>query len=363
MKARIKKTDLVAFKIHASQISKSKELPILDYLKIEVIGDFVSITKTNLIAFAIQTTANDSEDCCFLVDENILFNFVELSDSEYINFVVTGLRVKISDDRHNTSSQTESTNIYPKFELKDNKWVELDDSVLTAVGICAQIVFDDELTGLKNSVFIGDDAVAGSDATIGYWQKFNKELPKMVLRKNVAYSVSKLKSCSHSDNGQYNLFKSGDVLFGFSKSEVPYTYLLPFFKEPKPDAKASFYIHKQLLIKWNTFCINTCKSKSLTATFSANQHRLDLELIESKSEQNNSSYFDIVDGSGDFRFNPSTLNMLLKVLPIDHIHFYPSETYVLNGSVVPKETPGARVDRYYITDKDKTFMSAIMLIN
>jgi hypothetical protein len=46
------------------------------------------------------------------------------------------------------------------------------------------------------------------------------------------------------------------------------------------------------------------------------------------------------------------MNTLLKVLPTEQIHFYPS-TRIVNGNV----------DRYYITDANKTFMSAIMLIN
>src|SRR5215208_4849930 len=165
MNARIKKDDLASFKTYASQIRKNTDQPITDYLKIEVIGDFISVTKTNYKAFAIQTTPNDSEDCCFLVDENILFNFVELSDSEYINFTITGIRITIFDDRNKAVSQTENVSMYPKVDVTNKEWVTVPKYILDAVGICAQIVFDDEISGIKNSVFIGQKYVAGSDAT------------------------------------------------------------------------------------------------------------------------------------------------------------------------------------------------------
>jgi hypothetical protein len=105
------------------------------------------------------------------------------------------------------------------------------------------------------------------------------------------------------------------------------------------------------LIKWNTFCIKSTKSKILTATFKAEGNRLELELADVKYERDNNSYLDIIDGSGEFRFNPITLNSLLNVLPSEQIHFYPSKRRLDSG----------QLDRYYITDSAKTFMSAIML--
>jgi hypothetical protein len=350
MNARIRKEELQAFKTYASQIKKNTDQPITDYLKIEVVGDFVSVMKTNYKSFAIQTTPNDSEDCSFLVDENILFNFVELSESEFVNFTITGIRITIYDDRHKAVSQTESVTLYPKLDFTNKEWVSVPKYVLDAIGICAQIVFDDEISGIKNSVLVGDKHVAGSDGSVGYWQQFKEDLPTLVLRKDVAMSVSKLNGCEISSNESYDLFKDGNVLFGFSKSEVKYMHMVPFFLVP--DEKLSFYLNKSSLVKWNTFCINSCKSKVLTATFKAKDFRLDLELVDSKYERDNNSYLDIVNGSGEFRFNPMTLNTLLKVLPTEQIHFYPS-TRIVNGNV----------DRYYITDASKTFMSAIMLIN
>jgi hypothetical protein len=343
MKARIKKEDLASFKTYASNIKRNGDIPVLDHLKIEVAGDFVSITKTNLRAFAIQTTQNDSEDCSFLVDENVLFNFIELSDCEYINFDVKGTSILIYDDRNKTNCKTELVTIYPKVDVTHKEWKPVSKSVLEAIGIAAQVVFDDEISGMKNSVFIGEKSVAGSDGGIAFWKEFpNEDIPKIVLRKDVAVSVSKLNGCEHSSSESYDLFKSGNALFGFVKSEIGFVNLPPVFG--KTDKPLSFNIFRSALVKWNTFCINTFKSKVLSATFKAEGSKLNLQLVDANYGRDSNSHIDIVDGTGEFKFNPSTLNMLLKVLPSDQLYFYPGP------------------NRYFITDCDKSFMSAIMLI-
>jgi hypothetical protein len=349
MQARIKRIDIESFKKNASAITKADQVnPVLSFIKIEVKGDFCCMTKSNLKAFVMQTTPNDSEDCIFLVDENTLFSFTELSDAEFINFQISGLRITIEDGRHKTQSPTENSNMYPRLELEMiQKWHSISKGVLDAIGTCAEIVFDDEISGLRNSVFVGRGSVAGSDASVGYWKFFEEDLPTIVLRKQVAMSVSKLPACEYSNNSSYDLFKVNTTLFGFSKSEIQFVELPPKFELPEFEKGVSFYINKSLLIKWNTYCINTCKSKALEATWNANLYRLELKIIDSKYEVNTDSYLDIVDGSGNFKFNPETINRILKVLPSEQIHFY----------------PGKKNDRYYMTDNNKTFMAAIMLIN
>lgn len=346
MKARIKKDDLIQFKSFAKDIIADKQLPITSFIKIDVSGDYVSLTKTNCKSFVIHTCINDSEDCSFLIDETTIFNFIELSESEYINFKIDGYKITITDERNTTKAQTDNSSLFPKFDLNSvNEWVLLPDSVLSAAGICSQVVLDQEIGGLSNSVFIGDNTVVGCDGSIAYWQKFEFEIPKIVLKKNVAYFISKLKECQVSYNDSYNLFKSGQFLFGFVKAEINYVEVVPRIGEPKEGLKQSFYLNKSSFIKWNTYCVNTCKSKMLSAEFSGCKDKLELSLTDSGYDQTHNGYIDIIEGEGYFKFNPETINKLLRVLPSEQIYFYP-------GS-----------QRYFISDSNKTFMSAIMLIN
>lgn len=344
MQARLKRADIEAFKTNASQIPKHDDNPILQFIRVVIEGDFATLTKSNLESFIIHTINNDSEDCSFLVDEKILFEFVQLSSSEYINFSVEKTRILIYDDRNHSESQTERAEMFPQIDLSNEEWTPISKPALVAIGIAAEIVFGDEISGMRNTVFVGEGYVAGSDATIGFKQAFKEPLPKLSLRKKVAMAISKLNKAEHSFNKSFDLFKDNHVLFGFRKAEVNWFDLAKPFGEPTNNAP-DFILNKNLIVKWNTFCINSCKSKFLTAKWKAVDNRLDLVLIDEKYEISNKTHFDIINGNGEFVYSPETLNQLLKVLPCDTVYFY-------SGPF-----------RVFVTDIDRSFTAAIMLID
>jgi len=343
MQARIKRADIEAFKTNASQIPKHEDNPILQFIKVTIEGDFATLIKSNLDSFVVHTISNDSEDCSFLVDEKILFEFVELSSSEYIYFSIEENRIRIYDERYNTKSPTERAELFAQIDSNSGEWTHIPKTALTAIGIVAEIVFGDEISGVRNTIFVGDGHVSGSDATIGYYQKFSETLPKLSLRKKVAISIAKMPKAEHSSNSSFDLFRDNHVLFGFRKSEINWFDLSKPFGSISNDA--DFILNKHLLIKWNTYCINSCKSKSLTSEWKANGNRLDLILLDKGYSIDNDAYFDILNGSGEFVYNPETMNQILKVLPGDTIYFHSGQ------------------NRMYMTDLDRSYTAAIMLID
>jgi hypothetical protein len=343
MQARIKRADIEAFKTNASAIPRHDDNPILQFLKITVEGDFATLTKLNFESFVIHTIPNDSEDCSFLVDEKILFEFIQLPVGEYVNFNIEKNRILIYDERYHSESPTERPELYLGIDTSNNEWTPIPKAALTAIGIAAEIVFGDEIQGARNTVFVGDGWVAGSDATIGYKQAFKEPLPKLCLRKKVATAISKLSKAEHSFNTTFDLFRDNHVLLGFRKSEIRWMELAKVFGEPDPDP--DFILNKHNLIKWNTFCINSCKSKFLTSKWVAEGNRLNLVQLDEKYEISNRTHFDIIDGSGEFVYNPETFNQLLKVLPADTLYFH-------SGPF-----------RIFLTDMDRSFVAAIMLID
>jgi hypothetical protein len=345
MQARIRKADLEAFKAHAPAIRENKINPILSYVRISIEGDFGSIQKTNLKSFVLRTFNNDSEDCDFLVDENILLQFVELSSDEYINFSIQGNKIVIYDAKNKTISSTERAAMFPAIDLENiGEWVDIPKQALSAIGISAQLVFDEELVGPKSTVFVGRGAIAGSDANVGFIQYF-ENLPELCLRKEVAIGVSKLATCSVTSNKSYDLFKDADTMFGFSKSEVAFFDLKAIFEKEKVEQQHDFYLNKTHLEKWNNYAIRSCKNVLDGATWAAGNDRLELKIVDSKNEINIDSFISIVNGNGTFKFSPTIMNNLLKALPSEMIFFIPG------------------TNRYYITDERKTFYAAIMLIN
>jgi len=346
MQARIRKSEIVSFKEQSGTINTSKvSLPILKFLKIDIEGDFCSITKSNHESFIIKTFGNDSEDCSFLVSEDTLYHFVNYCDSEYINFLIDGTRIVLSGGHSSkVSSPTDSAKIYPSIDTANNAWISLPKLSLTSAGLASQIIFDGEIAGPKSYVFFGNGNVAGSDGSIGFLQPIKDHLPNLSLRRDVAQVVCKMTSCQHGSNESFDLFKENDTLYGFRKSEQPFFDLSPIFSRPEEGIDPDFVINKGLFSKWNTWVINTSGTKGKAAHFKCEDNRLILQMIDA---DNGLDFHDILHckgGKGVFDFDPALMNKIIDICPCEELFFYPGK------------------NRYYITDAEKTFISAIMLI-
>lgn len=337
---RIRKDELVSFKLQAANIKPNKLLPILSFLRIEIDGDFCSITKSNGQSFLVKTIPNDSEDCTFLVDENILNNYLEYVETEYIEFDVESTRITLraTGSRSGNVSPTDDSRGYPVIDVSSNEWVSLPKLVLVSAGICSNIIFDGEIAGPKSYVFIGRGFVAGCDSYIGYCQPISEAIPELVLRKDVAVCMSKMNSCSVSSNSSYDLFKEGSSLYGFIKSDQPFFELQPIFGMNWEGDM--FNVNRNNIVKFNEMCIRSAFSKSIAANFTAEDNSLFLKMVDDKQDIHD--YIWIKGTKGFFKFDPQIMNNLLKILPSDDCYFYQG------------------TNRYYITDIDTTFTAVIM---
>ena len=344
MQARIRKTELDAFRAQAANLKVPSIIPILAFVKIEVKGDECSVTKNNNKAFVIRTFQNDSEDCSFLVDEVTLYNFLNFSDAEYINFQLNGNRVRIYDERSFVEGVTEKASLYGSLDLSNKEWTALPKLALAAAGICSNLIFNGEIADPKSNVFIGKEHVAGTDGMVGYIQKIESGLPdiEIPLRKEIALSISKMNECQYSSNSSYDLFKDQNTLYGFSKGETKFFNLVPLFQQIEQDL--SFSIPKSIMTKFCSLCISSIQSKSKlpSATMKMNDGKLILSMED--SEIKIESFLALNGSLETFKFNPESMKTLLESLPCEVAYFYPG------------------IKRYYITDLDKTFLSVIMQI-
>lgn len=344
MEARIRKDALTAFKEQAAFIKPISDRPILEYLKVEIEGDFATLTKSNDKNFIQKTIGNDSDDCVFLVNEKILYDFMNYSDAEFINFSIEGIRCTISDPKNHIISQTESPKMFPFVDTAAaSEGVVLPKLVLVAAGIGAQIIFDGEISGPKSNVFIGAHAVCGTDANIGYYQPIAEDVPELVLRKEVADCISKMNSCTYSTGANYDLFSDEETLYGFIKTEYKFTDMGRVFQMPDAE-NANFSCNKNGLMKFSSWTSASIKDNLLAATFTAKDNNLHLEMLDSKMNIEASGNIAIRGGEGNFKFNPIMMGKLLKLAPVEECFFYQLR------------------DRYVITDMDKSFIAAIMLI-
>lgn len=344
MQVRIKKVELEAFKTQASLIRANTSInPILTFIKFEVKGDDCTITKSSGESFVIRTIPVESEDCSFLVDEKILFNFMEFCSSEYFEFSKEGNRIKITGGKEVTRSGTEEASGFLLIkEPVMSEWVLIPRLVLDSCGIASNFIFDNEVKSRTSCVFVGKEAVIGCDGNIAYYQKIGGEVPQMVLRKEVAVCMSKLSICEYNYNLSYDFFKDGNTVFGFIKNEIPFNNLNMLF--PVFDKVSDFSFHKSFFVKFNSYCANTRTDKTCACTFNCQDDYIKLELIDAKNEFDAKTEFYIKGCNGYFKFNPEYMNNLLKAIPVDDCVFYRGDK------------------RYYITDATKSFMAAIMEI-
>jgi hypothetical protein len=348
MQARIRKDELITFKAEASDIILGKEsLPVLVFLRIQIEGDFATIIKSNMRSFIVKTIPNDSEDCLFLVHEQTLYDFLEAADTDFISFESIGTRILISSGRAKIYSPTEMPHIYPKIDIENSEWTLLPKTATSTAGICSKIILSTDLmVNAQSHVFIGKHFAAGADGSIGYYQAIAEQTPILCLRKEVAQCVSKMSNCQVSYNASYDLFKSGQTLFGFSKSEIGFFDAMGgLFKGKLDDKWPQFSCSKNNILRFTNLCIARAP-KANGATFEIKEeNNLYLELIV--PEENLDIHLDIqVKGKeAKFKFNPTLLANLLKVVPSEDVFFYPGN------------------HQYFISDLDRSYVAVIMETN
>lgn len=343
MKTRILRSEIESFKIQAAFIKKAESIrPILNYLRIDISGDWCAMMKSNDKSFLVKQTPNDSDDCSFLVDEKILYNFIDFSSEEYIHFEDEGNRIRISDGRGNISSPTEKPSGFPSIETSDNEFIEIPKLALVTAGICSEVIFDGEIFNAKSFVFLGRGFISASDANIGYMQAIPGFEKEIILRKEVAVCISKMNTCKYSGNENYDFFLEDTALFGFSKSEIAFFDITAAIGPIKENI--DFSINKQPFIKWNTLCTSSSTNKGGAATFKVSEGVMSLEMVDTKAEITAKSRLFVTGSKGEFKFDPVMMSNLLKVVPCEDVFFYPGN------------------NRYYITDINRSFTAAIMLI-
>lgn len=348
MQARIRKEELLSFKAQSGHIIPKKDLqPILSFLKIQVDGDFATITKSNNREFIVKSVPNDSEDCEFLVDEDILYNFLELCESDYVNFAITPTmttsRIELSAGRARMISPTDQPHLYPTLDLSNENWIPISKLVAATAGICSKIIMDSEtMMNAQAHFFVNSSFAAGSDFSIMYYQAIKEELPQLVLRREVAQCLSKMSVPQYSSNANYDLLKDDQTLFGFSKSDLGFFDMSKALTEKL--SVSDFSVNKNAMIRFCQSCVSASKGIGSATLEMIEPNNLHLELVDSGNGLDIHLDVSVKGEKGTFKFNPELMMKLLKVIPCDDVYFWPGDK------------------RYYITDMDKTFVSVIMLI-
>lgn len=304
-------SDIRLLKKNASHIRKNGIIPILDYIKF----DNGTITKTNINEFVVQESNFTG---AFLVEERILFNFIEYTNATEISFTSDGKKIILSDGSQKTVSSQDEVDLYPIIEQPPKETVSLTDTILKLFGAAAKYTMEDQDLR-KTHVFIGGDTIIASDGFIAFYRKIDRELPKTAIPRNVAERVSSIDPADFSQTEKKLFFKTGKTLYGFQKTEATYIDMSGFFSYKK---LVSFHAPKAELIAFNEMCQSMSKIKICHPYLEISNGKLLMSAVDSDYGVDNEKEIDVIGELGDkFQYDTVTLNRLLKTAPDDELTF------------------------------------------
>lgn len=305
-------SDIRSFKKNSSHIKKNGIIPILDYVKF----DNGTITKTNLHEFVVQESNFIGS---LLIEERVLFNFIEYTNASDILFVADGKRITVSDGSQKTTSMQGDIALYPEIEQSPKETVTLTDTILKLFGAAAKYTQDHRDDLLISHIFIGDDSILASDRYIAFYRKIDRVLPKTAIPKSVAERVSSIDPADFSQTEKKLFFKTGKALYGFQKTEATHVDMRKYFDYVKD---ACFYASKSELISFNETCLSMSPLRICHPTLEIVNNKLLMSAIDGDYGVGNEKEIDIVGSIGmKFKYDASWMNRLLKTAPDDELTF------------------------------------------
>jgi len=305
--------DIRSLKKNSAHIKKNGIIPILDYIKF----NNGTITKTNLNEFVVQeSTFNGS----FLIEERVLFNFIEYTNASDISFHVDGgKRITISDGSQKTTSEQGDIALYPVTEEPPTETVTLTDTILKLFGAAAKYTKDEQYDLIISHIFIGDDSILASDRFIAFYRKIDRVLPKTAIPKSVAERVSSIDPAEFSQTEKKLFFKAGKVLYGFQKTEATHVDMRSFFNYNKT---TYFHAPKSELIAFNEMSLAMSKQKLCHPYLEVVNGKLLMSAVNSDYGVDNEKEIDVIGSMGDkFNYDAVILNRLLKTAPDEELTF------------------------------------------
>jgi DNA polymerase III sliding clamp (beta) subunit (PCNA family) len=309
---KVSVADIRSFKKNSSHIKRNGLIPILDYIKF----DNGTITKTNIHEFVVQESNFSGS---FLVEERILFNFIEYTSASEILFSADGHKVIMSDGSQKTSSSQGDINLFPQIEQPPKETISLTDVILKLFGSAAKYTQEGSDDLRKSHIFIGGDAIVASDGFIAFYRKIDRELPKTAIPRSVAEKVSYIDPADFSQTEKKLFFKAGKVLYGFQKTEATYVDMRSFFSYSKD---TSFHAPKSELISFNEMSLGMSKLKLCHPYLEVVNGKLIMSAVNSDYGVDNEKEIDVVGQMGDkFQYDAVILNRLLKTAPDEELTF------------------------------------------
>jgi DNA polymerase III sliding clamp (beta) subunit (PCNA family) len=309
--------DIRSFKKNSAHIKNNGILPILDYVKF----DNGTITKTNLNEFVVQESNFSG---AFLIEERVLFNFIEYTSASDILFAADGKKITLSDGSQKFTSNQGDISVYPVTEEMPEEKYSLTDTILKLFGAAAKYTKEDQYDLIISHIFVGNEVITASDRLIAFCRKIDRDLPKTAIPRFVAERVSSMEPAMFAQTEKKIFFQTGKVLYGFPKTEATYVDMRQYFKYEKGN---SFVVDRSEIVSFNEMALSMSPSKICHPTFEVSNNKMKLSVNNADYGEDGEKEVDVV-GKFDnkFKYDALLMNRLLKTAPDDELTFHQAKS-------------------------------------
>jgi hypothetical protein len=307
--------DIKAFKRNSSIIKNNSILPIYGFIKF----DNGTITKNSKNEFVIQQSNFSGS---FLVEEAVLFNYIEYAESSDIVFTIDDKRVVMTDGETRQGCATDDINLYPICEELPKEQYNFDDTIMKAIGAAAHYTRDDDNDLIISHVFIGNGAITASDRLIAYCKKVDGDIPKTAIHKSIAERLARMSAGQFSETERKCFFKVDNMTYGFSKTEATYVDLTRYFTLEKGER---FIVNKTKISTFNDLALANSPLKYAWPEFSILNGKMRLSATDTNYSRDGEKEIDVVGGmTGTFKYDAALMNKILKSSPDEELTFHQS---------------------------------------
>lgn len=215
----IKVSDLKRFQKASGHIESSGILPIHNYLKFEP-GKITKIVTGAFVEFPCQGI-----DEPVLVDEKMLNNLLNITNSPVISISKSKTKVTISDGRDKPFFPIQNIKEFSDTPVPNQAKLLISDEFLKGLGMAAKVAKNmEDIPHYLMYVLIGNKSICGGDGFMAVHYPI-EETMQIMLEKKVAHFISREKVYAVAFSDNHYFFYAEDAVFGFTKQSIGYTDL------------------------------------------------------------------------------------------------------------------------------------------
>lgn len=306
-----------SFKYLASSIKTNSIIPVLSFLRFKD----GYITKSNLESFIIMKADFDGS---FLLDEHMLYSFIDGISSTEITVTIEGNTALLTDGKEKQKCPTLPVEDFITLPEFSGEKYTLDNSLITEIKIAyAGVTQELDHTPIASCVIVANGIVGACGGISSYTNKCDEKLPKIILEKQAISMLKNFKEVLFYESDNYLVFSSDDFQFGFIKKDMQAFDLRQFSTLPEGEG---IEIPKSEIISFSDSCVATCAGRPIKISIEDGKMIMNDPGYSVEKEKPLSAKLD------DFTFNPVFMSKLLKSLPDEVLKFTRAKSkYYISG--------------------------------